>query len=82
MDKRLQLPNTEHYNRFERDLEVMLLEESVTASAFLDLLDRDITCNPDLLQPLPEGLFRRAENLTTGMKTDLDEELPEDFVFA
>ncbi len=82
IDQRFQSPNVEHYDRFEHDLEVMLSEESVTPSAFLDLLDHDIICNPDLLQLLREDLFRRAENLTTGMKTDLDEELSKDFVFA
>ncbi|GAA6617833.1 type II toxin-antitoxin system PrlF family antitoxin [Scytonema sp. NUACC26] len=82
MDKRLQSPKVEHYDRFEQDLEVLRIEESVTASAFLDLLDCDMTGNPEILQLLPEDLFRRGENLTTGMKTDLDEELPDDFVFA
>ncbi|MBD2772898.1 type II toxin-antitoxin system PrlF family antitoxin [Iningainema tapete] len=82
MDKKLQSPHREHDNRFEREEEVMLSKQSITAHAFLDLLDHDITHNPELMKPLSEELFRRAEVLTKGMNTDLDEELPQDFVFA
>ncbi len=48
---------------------------------FLDFLDRDIEANPNNVQELPEDLFYRAAILTKDIEADLDEELPEDFMF-
>jgi antitoxin PrlF len=50
--------------------------------AFLDFLARDIKKNPSNIEPLTEDIYRRASILTEGMETNLDEELPEDFMFV
>lgn len=50
--------------------------------AFLDFLARDIKKNPSNIEPLTEEMYHRASILTEGMDTDLDEELPEDFMFV
>ncbi|WP_353932960.1 type II toxin-antitoxin system PrlF family antitoxin [Okeanomitos corallinicola TIOX110] len=50
--------------------------------AFLDFLNRDIKKNPSNIEPLTEDMYRRASMLTEGMETNLDEELPEDFMFV
>ena len=43
---------------------------------------RDIQKNPSNIEPLTEDTYRRASLLTEGMEVDLDEELPEDFIFV
>lgn len=50
--------------------------------AFLDFLARDIKKNPSNIEPITEEMYRRASILTEGMEADLDEELPEDFMFV
>lgn len=50
--------------------------------AFLNFLARDIKKNPSNIEPLTEEIYHRASMLTEGMETDLDEELPEDFMFV
>jgi antitoxin PrlF len=53
-----------------------------SVKAFLDFLARDIKKNPSNIEPLTEEMYRRASLLTEGMEVDLDEELPEDFIFV
>ena len=58
------------------------MEKHSFVKAFLDFLARDIQKNPSNIEPLTEDTYRRASILTEGMKADLDEELPEDFMFV
>lgn len=58
------------------------MEKHSFVKAFLDFLARDIQKNPSTIEPLTEDTYRRASILTEGMKADLDEELPEDFMFV
>jgi hypothetical protein len=39
---------------------------------FLDLLERDIATRPDRLQPVPERLVARAQDLVHDVEVDLD----------
>ncbi|MBD2443589.1 type II toxin-antitoxin system PrlF family antitoxin [Dolichospermum sp. FACHB-1091] len=58
------------------------MEKHSFVKAFLDFLARDIQKNPSNIEPLTEDTYRRASLLTEGMEVDLDEELPEDFIFV
>ncbi|MFO0142318.1 MAG: type II toxin-antitoxin system PrlF family antitoxin [Aphanizomenon sp.] len=58
------------------------MEKHSFVKAFLDFIARDIQKNPSNIEPLTEDTYRRASLLTEGMEVDLDEELPEDFIFV
>lgn len=58
------------------------MEKHSFVKAFLDFIARDIQENPSNIEPLTEDTYRRASLLTEGMEVDLDEELPEDFIFV
>lgn len=58
------------------------MEKHYFVEAFLDFLARDIKKNPSTIEPLTEDMYLRASVLTEGMEVDLDEELPEDFIFV
>jgi antitoxin PrlF len=50
--------------------------------AFLDFIARDIKKNYSNIELLTEELYHRSSILTERMEADLDEELPEDFIFV
>ncbi|MBD1214243.1 MAG: type II toxin-antitoxin system PrlF family antitoxin [Dolichospermum circinale Clear-D4] len=58
------------------------MEKHSFVKAFLDFLARDIKKNSSNLETLTEEMYHRASILTEGMEADLDEELPEDFMFV
>jgi hypothetical protein len=57
------------------------VEQETSVSAFLNLIDRDINQNSNIVQPLTKNIFEQATSLTKDIKFDLDEELLEDFIF-
>jgi antitoxin PrlF len=59
-----------------------ITENQSFVKAFLDFLARDIKKNSSNLETLTEEMYHRASMLTEGMEADLDEELPEDFMFV
>jgi len=48
-------------------------EEDPVLLAYLDLLDQEITAQPDLVQPLDLDLLARMDALVEGVDVDLDE---------
>jgi antitoxin PrlF len=60
----------------------LTIAKHYSVKAFLDFITRGIKKNPSNIEPLTEDMYRRALLLTEGMETNLDEELPEDFIFV